>query len=386
MATKKKVNTLFGDLVWDDPKLANRDHPLDHWLGMPEFEPKSSEAWHTVRFEFDSQKDVDSFEELIDQKISDGTKSLWHPRLISDDYTSIRYVSDRSEQHQPKYPIYIPSKGRWDIRLTSDTLIRMGCKHYMIVEESQYENYKEHVDPEWVTLLILPQKYLDEYDTCDDLGATRSKGPGAARNFAWDHSTALGYKRHWVSDDNINHFYRLNGNKRVIVSDGAIFRSMEDHADQYTNVYMSGPHYRFFAVPSDHLVPFAMNTRIYSTNLILNDIPFRWRGRYNEDTILSLDILKAGGVTIQYYAFLTGKAVTQAIKGGNTAEFYSKEGTLPKSQMLENVYPKYARVKWQYGRWHHYVNYNSFKTNRLVRTDDVVFKGLNEYGMELKTL
>jgi len=378
--TREKVNNLFGEEVWASEKFADQDHPLDHWNGMPEFVPKSSNAEYTIRFEME-HSDVDSFEKLIGQKIGENTTSLWHPRLSSDDYSSIRYVSDRSVKNSPKYPIYIPSKGRWEKRLTSDTLIKMGVKHNIIIEESQYEQYKAHTDPEYVTLLILPQKYLDEYDTCDTLGSTRSKGPGPARNFAWDHAISQGHKRHWVSDDNVQNFYRMNGNKRVIVSDGAIFRAMEDHADQYENVYMSGPHYRFFAVPADRLPPFAMNTRIYSTNLILNSAPFRWRGRYNEDTILSLDMLKAGGVTLQYYAFLTGKVVTQALGGGNTAEFYAKEGTLPKSKMLEDVYPEYAKVVWKYGRWHHYVDYNSFKGNKLIPLKSTYYNDDFEYGM-----
>lgn len=383
MAKRQKINNLDGELVWADDKYAGMDHPLDNWSAMPDFNPKSSDAFCSVRFEFDSQEDVDTFAKVIGQEISDGTKSLWHPRLVSDDYSGIRYISDRSPENSMKYPIYIPSKGRWEKRLTSDTLVRMGVKHYIVVEQSQLEQYQKHTDPEWVTLLVIPQKYFDEYETCDDLGSTRSKGPGPARNFAWDHAISMGYKRHWVSDDNVQHFYRMDGNKRVIVSDSAIFRAMEDHADQYDNVYMSGPHYRFFAVPNDRLPPFAMNTRIYSTNLILNDIPFRWRGRYNEDTILSLDILKAGFCTIQYYAFLTGKAVTQALQGGNTAEFYSKEGTLPKSQMLADVHPDVARVKWHFGRWHHFVDYNPYKKNRLIKTKNPELAKDNNYGMKL---
>jgi hypothetical protein len=255
----------------------------------------------------------------------------------------------------------------------------------MVVEESQYEMYKAHVDPKYVTLLILDKKYQDNYDTCDDLGDTKSKGPGPARNFAWDHSKSNGFARHWVMDDNMQHFYRMNGSKRVIVSSGAIFRAMEDHADRFKNVYMSGPHYRFFGVPGSKAKPFSMNTRIYSCNLIKNDIPFFWRSRWNEDSILSLDILSSGNVTLQYYAFLTGKVVTQAMKGGNTEEFYSKEGTLPKSQILKDVYPDITEVVWRYGRWHHHVDYSGFKKNRIIPIDGLdIPEGNYEYGMKLE--
>ena len=113
----------------------------------------------------------------------------------------------------PKYPIYIVSKGRADSRLTSKALEKMNCPYYIVVEEQEFDTYAKVIDP--AKILILPQKYLDEYDTFDNLGSTKSKGPGGARNFAWEHSISLGAHRHWVMDDNIENFCRLNRNKMV---------------------------------------------------------------------------------------------------------------------------------------------------------------------------
>jgi hypothetical protein len=129
------------------------------------------------------------------------------------------------------------------------------------------------------------------------------------------------------------------------------------------------------------------NTRIYSCNFIKNDIPYRWRGRYNEDTILSLDILKDGFCTIQFNAFLQNKVRTSTLRGGNSGEFYDKEGTLPKSQMLADVYPQYAKVKWRFSRIHHYVDYTPFKKNKLIKKSCINFaelKKVNNYGMKIK--
>ena len=144
--------------------------------------------------------------------------------------------------------------------------------------------------------------------------------------------------------------------------------------------------------------PFIRNTRIYSCNLIRNDVPFRWRGRYNEDTILSLDMLKAGWCTVQFYAFLQHKMATQAMKGGNTDEFYHREGTkgngryaengtTAKSDMLVRVHPDVARPAWRYGRAHHYVNYRPFRENKLMlRKGTVLATEPNNYGMSLRAL
>jgi hypothetical protein len=91
----------------------------------------------------------------------------------------------------PSFPIYIVSKGRWQSRLTSKALESMNIPYRIVIEKQEYDEYSKLISPE--KILILPQEYLDSYDTCDDLGFTRSKGPGAARNFCWDHSIQEGH-------------------------------------------------------------------------------------------------------------------------------------------------------------------------------------------------
>ncbi len=232
----------------------------------------------------------------------------------------------------PRFPLYIVSKGRADSRLTAKSLEAMSVPYFIVIEEQELDQYSAVIARE--KILILDKKYQEDYDTFDDLGSTKSKGPGAARNFAWAHSLASGNPWHWVMDDNINGFYRLNKNLKVPVGNGGCFRAMEDFCLRYTNIAMAGPNYHMFAPRKTQPPPFTINTRIYSCNLIRNDSPYRWRGRYNEDTDLSLRMLKSGLCTVQFNAFLQYKMTTQVVKGGNTAEFYSKEGTLPKSQML----------------------------------------------------
>lgn len=87
--------------------------------------------------------------------------------------------------------IYIVSKGRWNSRLTMKALDSMNTHYYCVVEEHEFDLYASVIPPD--RLLTLPQKYLDEYDTMDELGSSKSKGPGAARNYAWDHSIMQGH-------------------------------------------------------------------------------------------------------------------------------------------------------------------------------------------------
>lgn len=277
----------------------------------------------------------------------------------------------------PRYPIFIVSKGRWDNMLTARALDEMGVPYSLIVEESERDLYASRYS---CPIFVLPQRYLDDYDTCDALGDTKSKGPGAARNFAWDLAGATDARRHWVMDDNLDAFHYLNRNRKWEVRSGKTLAAAEDFIDRYSNVPVAGLNYYSFCKRTDAVPPFVANTRIYSCLLIDNSAAYRWRGRYNEDTDLSLRVLKDGYCTIQFNAFLCGKVTTQRMKGGNTREFYDGEGTLPKSQMIADLHPDVAKVVWRFNRWHHHVDYRPFKKNALIRIVDVP-EGINNYGI-----
>lgn len=283
----------------------------------------------------------------------------------------------------PKYPIYIVSKGRYESRLTSKALEEMNVPYHIIVEEQEYDDYAKVINPD--KILILPQSYLNSYDTFDNnIDLIKSKGPGAARNFAWDHSIQFGFDYHWVMDDNLDAFHRMNRNIKAEVTSGTIFKCMEDFTERYENVAISGPNYYSFCKSTDSVSPFTLNTRIYSCLLIKNNIPYRWRGRYNEDTDLSIRVLKDGYCTILFNAFLCGKVTTQRMKGGNTKEFYEHEGTKAKSQMIEDMHPDVAKVVWKFNRWHHHVDYKVFKNNQLVMKKDIVINNtIDNYGLKL---
>jgi hypothetical protein len=291
----------------------------------------------------------------------------------------------------PTHPVYIVSKGRSDTMITSKSLSRMKVPHYIVIEPQDEEAYDKALDNfkirDYVTLIVAPF-------------SNHGDGPGRARNFAWDHSISIGADKHWVLDDNISDFYRLHQNYRIRVESGVIFKAAEDFVDRFENVPISGFQYRFFIAPNQSYPPYVKNTRIYSTLLIDNNCKHRWRGRYNEDTDICLRVLKDGDCTIQFNAFLQGKAATQTVKGGNTEEFYHKEGieknvwidgvnaegTRNKSEMLVRMHPDVARMVWRYKRWHHYVDYSPFKKNELRYKKDIVLpKKSNEYGMKLVT-
>jgi hypothetical protein len=370
----------------DDPQSALFEKTprwTEHWKGMPAYEQKDLAPLQSVVVHFRNDADRGEFATLVGQAVLTSTKSIWFPKAEIARMVDKRFIAPQSSR-PPLAPIYIVSKGRWETRLTSRSLHAMNLPHYIVVEEHELEQYSAVVDSTAI-LLVLDPRYKAEYDPCDDLGDTKSKGPGAARNFAWEHAIAAGAAWHWVMDDNIDGFYRLSQNLKTPAHTGAIFRCMEDFAARYENVGMAGPNYFMFAKRKTTIPPFVLNTRIYSCNLIRNDLPYRWRGRYNEDTDLSLRMLKDGLCTVQFNAFLQMKVTTQTLSGGCTTEFYEHEGTRPKSEMQVKLHPDVSELVWKWGRWHHRVDYGRFKDNALrfkqgVRLPD----SADEYGMVLE--
>ena len=273
----------------------------------------------------------------------------------------------------PKYPVYVISKGRPNRCLTARELTEMNVPFYLVVEPQEENEYQN----EWPSANILATPF-------SNLG----QGSIPVRNFVWDHSIKNNDRRHWIVDDNIEGFHRLNLNMKPKVTDGTIFRCCEDFTDRYENVPLSGMNYYSFCKSTDKVPPFYMNTRIYSCLLIDNSLEFRWRGKYNEDTDLSLRSLKAGYCTILFNAFLIGKVTTMRMKAGNTNEVYGDTDNRREfSESLQEQHPDVVKTTWKFNRWHHQVNYKPFKKNQLKKIKGLkIKKGIDNYGMKLRSL
>ena len=270
----------------------------------------------------------------------------------------------------PKYPIYVISKGRWESRLTVKALLLRHIPHHVVIEPQEYDNYAAVMDKD--ALLILPFRNLGQ-------------GSIPARNWVWEHSISEGHECHWILDDNIRDFYRLTNNIKYRTDSGATFRAIEDFVERYENVALAGMQYELLAPRKKKHWPFILNTRIYSCILIKNDISYRWRGRYNEDTDLSLRVLKDGWCTVLFYAFLADKVATMTMKGGNTDELYkTADARYQMALSLQQQHPDVVKITRKWGRWQHQVDYRPFKSNQLKRKLGIVIPSEpNEYGMKL---
>lgn len=272
---------------------------------------------------------------------------------------------------QPKYPVYVPSRDRYqaDRRLTIKALLRDDVPFRVVVVPSQVQHYAPIVGE--ARLLVLPD---DDYVL---LGT---------RNWIRDHAEAEGYARHWQLDDNIVEFRRLWRGRRIPCHAGVALRVCEDFSDRFENVGVSGLNYQMF-VPAETPVPYYANVHVYSATLVGHAMPCRWRLIYNDDTDLCLQALAAGWATILLNAFMANKMRTMAISGGNTDQLYQGDGRLKMARALEEKWPRIVSTRSRFGRAQHVVRWDHFADVPLIPRTDFdrdALAPVDEYGLRLR--
>ena len=274
----------------------------------------------------------------------------------------------------PRWPVFIPSKGRWTQPLTARAFDQLGIPYSIVVQPRQEAEYRSaNLKGE---MLLLP-------DGLDGLVPTR--------NWIWDRAAEMGVERFWTFDDNIRGLWRLHDNRKISVGDGTPLRILEDWAERWDNLAIAGMNYYMFAPRKAKVPGLNLNTRVYSNMLILTDArdsfgkPYRNEGVYNDDTDLCLRVLKDGWCTALFNAFLVWKTTTMLIKGGMTPQ-YQGDGRLKMATELWAKHPDVTRITRRWDRWQHYVDYSKFAGNRLRLREGVELPtGTNEYGLELLT-
>ena len=283
-----------------------------------------------------------------------------------------------------EYPIFVISYNRAKNHTTAKWLAKYGVNHYMVVHKEQLDEYKKYQTPEmkqYTTFLEFDDSYKLKYETCDNIPhRIQNAGSGAERNFAWDYSIKLGAKAHWLMDDNMT-FCHIVGKTTEGKKVGTYKRKRCEKKDfeekwhlaehffnKYENLLMLelAQNDFFFNVRD---TTYALNTRCFSCNLIYNGMPLRWRGRYNEDVILSTDVMVAGYCIASYIGGVrkskqsTRCAVggNHAVKTGDTNSLYQdgfdyRNSSIKKTNLLLSVYPQYYRKVIKYGRVHHEYN------------------------------
>jgi hypothetical protein len=268
----------------------------------------------------------------------------------------------------PDYPVFVPTKGRYKTPFTIKALESRRIPYTAVIEKQEYDFYKPVVKTG--SILVLPHQ---------------NKGLTVTRNWIWDYAQhELKTPYFWTMDDNIKNFYRLHQNMLWRTESGTFLKVIEDFAQRYSNLYITGMNYKMFIPRKYRRPPFTLNTRIYSNMLIKTDIPYRNVTFYNDDTDLCLRILKDGYCTCLINAFLVDKMATMLVKGGMT-DYYERTNKRKEfAEELQRAHPDIVKIVWRYNRWHHHVDYRPFKKNRLKLKEGVsIPEGVNNYGMKL---
>ena len=266
----------------------------------------------------------------------------------------------------PRYPIYIPSKGRSDVCQTATFLEADGVPFYLVVEPRELALYRERYPT--AEILELPE---------NDIGLI------GARNWIKAHSIEAGAVRHWQIDDNIMGVWRRQEGLKIRCDAGFAFACVEDFVDRYENVAIAGLNYYMFAPNHMPMPPFVSNVHVYSCTLVLNEIHYRWRTVYNDDADLCLQVLAGGWCTILFNAFLAWKSMTMTVKGGNTDDLYHGDGRLKMARALERLWPGVVTVKRRFKRPQHVINWRKFDTPLKLKAGAPVVVPPGRYKMDL---
>jgi len=325
-----------------------------------EYKNDSTAYYKYPLYEFKLNENTNKILSNIFEKTKVTTKSLWYKKEeIQEDINPD--IDDTKGLYQNRYTIYVITKGRWNSNLTIKSLEKIGIKNYkVVIETEELDKYIE---------AGIDEKKIIQFDKEDK----ENKSGVPVRNFVWNYSIKQCEDYHWILDDNIQDFYRWNRNKRTKVNSGYIFTHIEDYTNKKNNVMLAGMNYICFNNDIDYTRDLiTKNTRIYSCILIKNHIPKleeKWRGQFNEDTDLSLRVLKLGYGTMLFNNYLCGKKQTGKVKGGNQElyENYTQEGYRKKTLSLIEQHPDVCKETSKFGKEsHHQVDYKPFRLNKLI--------------------
>ncbi len=99
VSKRKDKSDIFNFMDLNDQEFeqvtADDDHDWEeHWVGMPEYDQENNPPYKKIIMSFRSKEDYEEFAKLIDQKLTNKTKSIWYPKLDKDENTLKRWIEE----------------------------------------------------------------------------------------------------------------------------------------------------------------------------------------------------------------------------------------------------------------------------------------------------
>ncbi len=287
-------------------------------------------AYHTVCYI--KEDNVASFKKIIESSFKKITFKYSNKKTITltiNPKEPARGYWTTEQDECNKFPINIISYGRAnEYGRTHKFLTECCIKHNMFVEENEYDKYEKWYNPEYCNLIK------------GDNFSEQNMGSTPMRNYILDYWKPS-FGRVWLLDDNIKSYKRLYQGSKNTIKSYEIFNSIENYIKNYDNVGLVSHNFNPFVSEGDARTVIVKNGKCFSSMLIRTDPRFRFKYKYNEDHLISMEYIEKGYCNLCFNNVLYDKNTSGNDAGGNRKTLYAKtkedDGYTEKYQYFENI-------------------------------------------------
>lgn len=239
------------------------------------------------------------------------------------------YWTTEQDEKENTFPINIISYGRAnEYGRTHKFLTECGINHNMFVQKNEYDKYEEWYNPECCNL-IKADNFSEE-----GMGST------PMRNYILDF-WKKDYERVWLLDDNIKSYKRLYQGSKNTIKSYEIFNSVENYIKNCDNVGLVSHNFNPFVSEGDARAVLVKNGKCFSSMLIKTDQEIRFKYKYNEDHLISMEYIEKGYCNLCFNNVLYDKNTSGDDAGGNRKTLYAKtkedDGYTEKYEYFEKI-------------------------------------------------
>lgn len=209
-----------------------------------------------------------------------------------------------------KYKINILSLGRYTDNLgsTHKLLCKLKISHYLFCENFEYENYNNWINRDYCVLINCGTDYSIELND----------GGQHIRNYILDYWKKQGEKFIWMLDDNIQFYSRLLYGVKIKIESKEIFTSVEHYVKHFDNVGVCSHNISCNITAGGIRNCLLVNEKCFTSLLINLETDIRFRFKYNEDHIFTIDNINKGYNSLCFNHIIYNKKTSGTEKGGNS--------------------------------------------------------------------
>jgi len=221
----------------------------------------------------------------------------------------------------PKYPIYIPSKGRAETKATAANFEENNIPYTFSIEKEDEEKYRKAFPN--AEFIILEKS---------------NQGNPYSRNTIKEHALKNGHKYHWHIDDDIKKMaYYLDGKNNYFDNFAQCLSIIEAVCDKYENIGAASPRSSAFSRTEKSIIGF--NKNIYCVMLLKNDNDIWFRPDVLEDKDMSMQILANGECTVLFNRLLMFNPSTGTNSGGHGVHSERVKSRAERAKQLAKNWP-----------------------------------------------